>query len=961
MDNTSTTEFVKYASRLKGDEKSESQVFLEHLFQAFGHSSLAESGIILENRVKKGVGKGKKFADLVWPGKVLIEMKSRGQRLERHYRQVFDYWVYLTPHRPRWVILCNFDEFWIYDFDVQVDEPLDKVSLLDLPHRGASFSFLKPTCEEPVFGLNRVQVTKDAADLVANTFNSLIARGIDREQAQRFILQCVVCLFSEDLKLLPDDFFTRLLSDCLNSNNPPLESFEKLGGLFRQMNDKKPATGGRYKGVKYFNGGLFAKVEPLELSKEELTWLFSAAEQDWSKVNPAIFGTIFQHSMDKAERHAAGAHYTSEADIMKVVNPTIVKPWRKRLEKAYNLTEFVKLWDDLTKFKVLDPACGSGNFLYVAFRELKRVETDLIVKMRSRFPSAQQFTQGYLSAKQFYGFDILPFAVELAKVTLLLAKELGIAEANAAIDASGETKWLDFDPVLPLDNLDNNIRNEDALFSDWPEVDVIIGNPPYQSKNKMAGEFGREYLDKLHALFPKVPGRADYCVFFFRKAHDELKPGGRAGLVGTNTIRQNFSRHGGLDYIVSSGGTITDAVSTQVWSGEAAVHVSIVNWIRGEHSEKKLLSWQKGDSINSPWENAELDFVNSSLSPNTDVGSAKPLKTNAKSQACYQGQTHGHEGFLVDREEAEAFISENKEYKEVLFPFLIGNDLLGNANSQPSRYVIDFGSMDIFQAQKYKWAFERIKQQVLPKRDNASQEEERKNAAALEKNSKAKVNHHHKGFLSKWWQLSFSRQEMMRELASVSRYVACVRATKRPIFVFLSPQIHPNDALQVFPLEDDYSFGIFQSDIHWKWFVERCSTLKREFRYTSDTVFDSFPWPQDPTEENVKGVAEAAKNLREIRTRTLTENNLTLRSLYTLLETPGKNALKSAHVDLSKAVKRAYGMSEKEDVLAFLLDLNLKCAEKEDRGETIVGPGLPSWISDWESYISTDCIRLIET
>jgi len=947
--------FVDYASRLKGDEKSESQVFLEHLFQAFGHSSLAESGIVLENRVKKREGKGKKFADLVWPGKVLIEMKSRGQKLERHYRQVFDYWVYLTPHRPRWVILCNFDEFWIYDFDIQVDEPLDKVNLIDLPHRVSSFSFLKPICEEPVFGLNRVQVTRDAADLVAKTFNSLIARGIDREQAQRLILQCVVCLFSEDLKLLPDDFFTRLLSDCINSVNPPLESFEKLGGLFRQMNEKKPATGGRYTGIRYFNGGLFATVDPVEFTIEELNNLFTAAKQDWSQVNPAIFGTIFQHSMDKASRHTAGAHYTSEADIMKVVNPTIVRPWREKLDSAKNLKDIIKLWDELTKFKVLDPACGSGNFLYIAFRELKRIETDLIIKMRTRFPSTQQYTQGYLSTKQFYGFDTLPFAVELAKVTLLLAKELGIAEANQEIDALGENRWFDFDPALPLDNLDKNIVSQDALFVEWPEVDVIIGNPPYQSKNKMQGEFGREYLDRLHDRFPEVPGRADYCVYFFRKAHDQLKSGGRAGLVGTNTIRQNYSRHGGLDYIVAKDGTITDAVSTQVWSGEAVVHVSIVNWIKGEDSGGKTLSWQTGDQVNSPWENVKLDYINSSLSPRTDVGSAKSLKTNVQSQACYQGQTHGHKGFLLQPHEAQGIVLEDPKYAIVIHPYCIGNDLLGNKDAQPSRFVIDFNFCDdLLEAAEYEKPFNIV--QTLVMKDIVAAAEKENRELQHKKGPTPRQNH-----AKTWWKFWRSRGELLERISQLTRYVACVRATKRPVFVFVSPSIHPNDALQVFPLEDDYSFGILQSDVHWKWFVERCSTLKREFRYTSDTVFDSFPWPQDPTEDNLKKVVNAARNLREIRTRTLVEHELTLRALYRLLETPGKNALKDAHLELDKAVKRAYGMSDKEDVLAFLLGANLECAEKEARGEEITGPGLPKWIKSRESYVSSDCIRLTKT
>lgn len=610
MTNNSLDKFISYVQNIKGDEKSEAHVFLEHLFQAFGHKSLAESGIVLEDRVKKKGG-GTKFADLVWPGRVLIEMKSRGQKLERHYSQIFDYWVHLTPNRPRWVVLCNFDEFWIYDFNKQVDEPMEKVALTNLTRQSGALSFLKPIVEEPIFGFNRIQVTQEAADKIASIFNSMVARGINRDQAQRFVLQCVVAVFSEDLELLPKELFSRILDECLNSSNPESQAYDLISALFRQMNSKEQAVGGRFKDVKYFNGGLFAEAKPVLMTSNELKDLYESAKQDWSKVHPAIFGNLFQHSMGKEIRHAYGAHYTNEADIMKVINPTIVRPWRERIENANTLKELVAIRKDLLSFKVLDPACGSGNFLYVAFRELKRIETDLILKLRKHFKKGERITRGHLSVRQFYGFDTLDFAVELAKVTLLLAKELGLTEATRAIKTEVKEQWFDFDPALPLDNLDQNIRKADALFTDWPQVNAIIGNPPYQSKNKMQGEFGSAYVEKLHTAYKDIPGRADYCVYFFKKAHDHLSKGGRAGLVGTNTISQNYSREGGLDYILENNGTIVEAVSSQKWSGDAAVYVSIVNWVKGQESGMKKISYQAEDNS---WSVSEVSLINSSLS-----------------------------------------------------------------------------------------------------------------------------------------------------------------------------------------------------------------------------------------------------------------------------------------------------------------------------------------------------------
>jgi hypothetical protein len=184
-------------------------------------------------------------------------MKSRGEQLQKHVRQAFNYWIDLVPDRPAFVVLCNFDEFWIYDFNVQLDSSVDQVSLQELPDRYTAFGFLFPHEQKPLFGNDKVSVTREAADKVASVFNSLIERGEARDQAQRFILQCVVAMFSEDFDLLPKDFFSYILTDCVEGAS----TYDLNGGLFRQMAQQEPARGGRYKDVKYFNGGLLNTVD----------------------------------------------------------------------------------------------------------------------------------------------------------------------------------------------------------------------------------------------------------------------------------------------------------------------------------------------------------------------------------------------------------------------------------------------------------------------------------------------------------------------------------------------------------------------------------------------------------------------------------------------------------------------------------------------------------------------------
>lgn len=959
-------------SALDGDEKGEAQVFCDRLFQAFGHNGYKEAGATLEYRIKKKSTKGTSFADLIWKPRLLIEMKKRGEKLALHYRQAFEYWLNAVPNRPRFVVLCNFDEFWIYDFDRQLDEPVDRVTIDEISTRYTALNFLLPQNKEPIFNNDREDVSRKAANQTAELYRSLAKRpgqAIPREQAQRFVLQLVIAMFAEDIDLLPAGTVTSIIRDCLEHDQ---SSFDLLGGLFRQMNEPKAATVGRYKGVPYFNGGLFSQVDPIELTKAEMDLIggeTGAATRNWTKVNPAIFGTLFQHSMDAKVQHQHGRHFTSEADIQRIVGPTIVRPWQARIDAAKTMQELMALRKELSQFRILDPACGSGNFLYVAFRELSRLDIRLMSRLKA-LVSRKEFEKrakliSAISPKQFFGLDNDSFGVELAKVTLMLAKKLALDEAVESFsEGDGEfTKGtLEFtfhgEDALPLDNLDNNIWCADALFTDWPEVESIVGNPPYQSKNKLQEELGPAYLNRLRERYPDIDGRSDYCVYWFRIAHENLRPGQHAGLVGTNTIRQNYSRESGLDVIVESGGTITEAVSSMIWPGAAVVHTSIVNWVKGDHKGPKRLYIQEGNILEEGWRHSDLERIPSSLSFSLDVTRAKKITKNSRAGGCFQGQTHGHKAFLVSPSDAKLLIAKDQKYDAVLKPFLISDDLVGEIKSKPTRYVIDFSGLDILDAQKYEVLFERIKKNVLPAREAAAEKEKKRNDEVLASNPNAKINTHHANFLKKWWQMSYSRQNMLDEIRPLSRYIVCGQVTKRPIFDFVSLNINPNAALMVFSHEDDYTFGVLQSGIHWFWFVERCSTIKSDPRYTSNTVFDSFPWPQSPNLNQIRKVAKRAVELRQLREQLRNKHNLSLRELYRSIELPGSHPLKTAHEALDVAVREAYGMGKKTDPLEFLLKLNAEVVAAEKDGNKIEGPGLPSSVTDPSPFITQDCIEV---
>ncbi len=954
---TALQTFVDWcAAHIGGDEKGEAAIFLDHLFRACGHAGLKEAGAACEARVKKDGG-GTAFADLVWKPVVLIEMKKRGSDLGKHYRQAFDHWTRLVPGRPRYVVLCNFDEFWVFDFETQMDAPVDRLQLAELPQRWGPLAFLFAKPQTPVFQFDHEQVTRAAADLLAALYNRLAERNIEPGLARRFVLQCLMCLFAEDIGLLDRYFFARLLDDCTT----PEQSHDLIGGLFTEMNTPGKTAGGRFKGVDYFNGGLFREPARIELAAAELDLLREAAAFDWRYVRPEIFGTIFEHSLGSEQRHAFGAHFTSPADIMKIVGPTIVEPWRQQIDSAKTLKRLEELLARLENFRVLDPACGSGNFLYIAYRELKRLEARIYERM-GEFPSrnAAQRPFGFVTSKNFYGMDIQPFAVELAKVTMMLAHKLAIDELHVS------------ENPLPLDNLDANFTVGDALIqadgrgghirTPWPAADVIIGNPPFIGAKLMKPLLGADTVNAVRRAYPEVPGMADYCVHWFRRAHDHLPActaadpvAGRAGLVGTQNIRNNASRSGGLDAICADG-TVIEAVDNQPWSGEANVHVSIANWVRTQDAAllpKTRRLWFK--SAQRGAKDYDLDCreaaqINSALSDAVDLGKAVILECNTKPQRCFNGQMLGHQGFLLTAEQGAAIIARDTRAAEIIHPYLNGVDALTGAALD--RFVLDFEQRDVLQAAGYPGAYDWVKVNVLPDRERKAEEG---------KSADGKMRSHHKAFLARWWQLSFGRPEMLSVIKPLPRYLCCAYVTKRPIFIFASSAIRPSNLIQVFGFADDYSFGILQSNAHWQWFVAKCGKLKSDFRYSAESVFDTFPWPQAPSKKQIDAVVAAGREIRRIRSDALANLNGGLRALYRTLDLPGKNPLRAAHAALDTAVLAAYGFSAKADLLEPLLALNGEVAARLADGQPVTAPGIPPAHPAPATLLSDDCLGTKES
>ncbi len=901
----SLQKFVTYCQQyLNGDEKGESQNFLDRFFQAFGHDGAIEAGAVFEARVKKGSEKGNMgFADLSWQPHLLIEMKKGGEDLSKHYAQAVTYWQKLLC--PTYMILCNFDEFWIYNFKKQSDEPIEKIPLERLPERIGAFTFMNPELgHEPVFNNNLIEVTEKAAGRMGNLLTMLIERkrdAVNPQVAQRFVLQCVLAMFAEDRKLLPSDLFIGLVRDCLDRSRlgQPSNTYDVLGGLFGAMNRSGVASAGRYQGVEYFNGGLFREVNPIELTMKELELLEAAACQDWKAVRPSIFGNIFESAIGKSnskERHAHGIHFTSEEDILKIVRPTITRFWEAKIEGASKWAELSALQEEMRNYKVLDPACGSGNFLYMAYLELKRLEKVLQEKIDADPKSksgAGQISMGFVTPQQFYGMDTNEFAVELARVTLMIARKV-------AIDICGIVDQ----PALPLDTLDDNIVCTDALFTEWVKADAIIGNPPFLGGRNLRRDLGDKYTNRVYEQFSDVKGQVDFCVFWFRKAADYLDNNkkGRVGLVGTNSISQIQTRKAGLDYIVKKGGFIHDAISTQEWSGEAAVHVSIVNWMNQEPTEIFL-------------DNVKVPMISTALKSEPPVDSALKLAVNKNFS--FQACELSGKGFILSEKEAQKWIEADPINLNVLKPMIDGRGLI--SPFEKLDWVIDFNDMPIEEASIYKLPLQRVKEKVKPERDSNKRKARQLN----------------------WWQFGEKRPAMRKALQGLGYYFALPKIAKWIMFTPVDISILPCEANMVIASDDFYILGILTSKVHRLWVKAQGSTLKGDTRYTNTTCFETFPFPQTPSSNLITTIRTTVQELHDYRSTQMESKQWGITKLYNEYFHEPTSQLFKLHTQLDKIVLQAYGFTPKDDLLEKLLNLNSELAEKEKNGVAVIGPWAP--------------------
>jgi hypothetical protein len=848
----SLSKLVKKWAGYGGTEKSEAQTFLNQLFDAYG-SDRIEVGAQFE-AFKSSAG----FMDLHWPGVCIVEMKAPHVEVSSAREQVKKYWEESADEASdtpaaQWVVLCNFRQFEIWEPGRFPKAPRATFTLEDLPSRYDALMFLAGTDQQPNFAELHKELTADAAKQVGDVYLSLIDRSAaPPDEIIRFIMQSVWTMFAEELGLLDGSPFKKTVAQALKA---PEESAQKLGFLFRVLNQKGDQhRKGILAGTRYVNGQLFADPAEVELNSEELALLTEASGHNWGKVEPTIFGSL----MERIIAGKLGAHYTHEADIMKIVTPTIIRPWQERIDAATTPNEAVGVLEELCAFTVLDPACGCGNFLYVSYRELRRLES--VVKQRisdlaaSTGLPAPKGELPYVKLANFYGIELQPAAVLIARVTLWMGH-------RQMIDKYGESET-----PLPLVNL-AGITIGDAVFEPWPEVDCIVGNPPFIGDRRIRREMGGAYVEKLKKAFPGI-GVVDYCAYWFRLAHGRMRDGQRAGLVSTNTLRENKHRLASLRYILENGGVITDAVSSQKWPGEANVHVSLTNWIK---NPKEPVAAFTLDGV-------PVATINSKLEAERAINEPIKLKVNGKK--AFIGCQPTGEGFILEEDIAHSFTAAGEG--DVVRRYLTSDDLIDVVGSEPSRWIIDFGTMKLEEAAKYPKSLKVVRDKVRSEREGKGRHFERL-----------------------WWQFAWPRPPMRLALNDLDRYIVSTLTGKRLFFSWADKDWCPSNLVGVFAFDDDYAMGILASYLFEAWARGESSTFETRIRFTPSTAYETFPWPA-PNAGEKAAVEQASLALLARRREIAVSDQIGLTNLYNLVDDGAYQDLVKLHRTLDEAVVAAY-------------------------------------------------------
>ena len=887
---------AKFAELYRNAEREEAEA------QSFQTDFLNVLGIdrrrvaIFEKKVKCMDG-GNGYIDLFWPGHILIEMKSRGKDRVAAYEQARRYALSLKPgEMPRLILICDFQTWDVYD--LENGAALTSFTLEHLPEHIHLFHFLA--------GYERRQYVEEdpvnikAAELMGELHDRLKAIGYTGHVLEVYLVRLLFCLFADDTGIFERDHFLNYLRNCTAEDGRDLAPL--LAELFQVLNTPESqrfcTRNSLLLALPYVNGGLFAEYLPMPAFDAEMRQiLIDCCSLDWGKISPAIFGSMFQSVMKPEERRSLGAHYTSERNILKLINPLFMDALREEFEhicadrstrRQKNLEEF---HHKLAGLNFLDPACGCGNFLVIAYRELRQLELEVIRQLES---TGQMFLDiselCKVGVDQFYGIEIEEFPAQIAQVAMWLMDHQMNIEVGRHFGR--------YFARIPL-KASATIVCANALRIDWETVvpkeklNYIMGNPPFVGYSNQTKE-QKEDIERLFAG-NKRAGKLDFVAGWYKKTADyTLNTKVQCAFVSTNSITQGEQATTLWQPLIQRGLSINFAHRTFRWSNEArgvaAVHCVIVGFSMYESNSNKLLytedvSPQVVKHINSYLTAAHDVFIPVRSAPLCAV----PEMTT--------GNRPADGGYLIiEEEDYNSFIEEEPQ----AVPYI--KRLLGSMEfiNKKSRWCLWLVGISPTQLKQMPKVMERVEKCKID-RMHSTDAGRRKLADCP----------------------TLFRETKNPESCVVIPEVSSERRDYIPIGFIDSSTICTN-LLQIIPDATLYHFGVLTSTMHMAWTRAVCGRLKSDYRYSNKLVYNNFPWPET-TEAQQEKIAVLAQGVLDARAL---YPECSLADLYDPLTMPPE--LVAAHRKLDAAVEKAYGSSFADDAerVAFLFEKYRELTEK---------------------------------
>ncbi|MEO8541108.1 MAG: DNA methyltransferase [bacterium] len=932
------------------------------------------------------------FIDCYKSGHFALEAKSfagedsEDRRLRRAFVQVWNYAQKLPGDRPPYILVLDIGKtLLVWDRWSGEYGGFNAARRIDLPTLGDrpdDLALLRDIWENPAArdtSARSAQVTKQIAERLAQLAASLEARGHPQEAVARFLIRVVFTMFAEDVDLLPAETFRDLIAQV------PLDKLPKtMERLWKAMDKGEPFGKSE---LARFNGHFFHDSKALPLTLDDQALLLLAANAEWQDVEPSIFGTLLVRALDPVERHRLGAEFTPREFVERVVRPTVEEPVRERWNlvqaEVVQLQESGKEKDRKTALKavqdyhewlcglqILDPACGSGNFLYVTLHLLKRIELEVKnLENDLRKGGDADFRLFEVHPRQFHGIEVKPWAREIAELTLWIGYHQfwkqyqhvqypePILEDTKTIECRDAV--LDWDAIRhdpsrdrpdPTPRIASKITGElvpdpkaklqymqylHPRQAQWPKADFIVGNPPYLGQARQREEFGDGYVDALRATYSTLPDSIDYVMYWVAKAADALKrrTAARAGFVTTQSLTQRQNRVV-LKLAEVDGVRPSWAIPDHAWcDGQTGAEVRVAMVVfeldppAARLVEVDQVRYVRGGIVPAVLAVRTARRLNSDLSVDADLvsSSEKPLVAN-EGLSSPGVKLHGA-GFILSKAEATRLLSSPSEASFVR-EYRNGKDLTDRPREVR---LIDFGLCDEAEARAASQAFDVVRTRVKPKRDANSRESYRRY----------------------WWRFGEPRRELRAALHGLTRYIATVETAKRRFFQFLGSDVTPDNMLIAIATGEPFVLGVLSSAIHVRWALEAGGALEDKPRYNKGVCFDSFPFP-DPSPGLRTQIGTIAESLDAHRKSALArDQRVTMTRMYNVVEklrsgealTPPERTihelgacgvLKDLHDELDALVAEAYGWPwpmEKEEILERLVKLHDERVAEEKAGK----------------------------